>query len=68
MRGLSERAPQFLRDCGEEGVSRHARLQFLPTGGERVTGAAEGATFSMLGASCFSDHVTQFGVWWYVVC
>lgn len=31
MRGLSERAPQFLRDCGEEGGSRHARLWFLPT-------------------------------------
>ena len=31
MRGLSEPAPQFLRDCGEEGGSRHARLWFLPT-------------------------------------
>lgn len=31
MRGLSERAPQFLRDCGEEGGFRHARLWFLPT-------------------------------------
>lgn len=31
MRGLSERAPQFLRDCGEKGGSRHARLWFLPT-------------------------------------
>lgn len=30
MRGLSERAPQFLGDCGEGG-SRHARLWFLPT-------------------------------------
>lgn len=30
MRGLSERAPQFLRDSGEGG-SRHARLWFLPT-------------------------------------
>lgn len=31
MRGLSKRAPQFLRDCGEEGGSRHARLWFLLT-------------------------------------
>lgn len=31
MRGLSERAPQFLRDCGEAGGSRRARLWFLPT-------------------------------------
>lgn len=31
MRGLSERAPQFLRDAGEQGGSRHARLWFLPT-------------------------------------
>lgn len=29
MRGLSERAPQFLRGSGEGG-SRHARLWFLP--------------------------------------
>lgn len=31
MMGLSERAPQLLRDCGEEGESTHARLWFLPT-------------------------------------
>lgn len=31
MRGLSERAPQFLRDCGEEGGPRLASLWFLLT-------------------------------------
>lgn len=31
MRGLSERAPQFLRDRGEQGGSSHARLWLLPT-------------------------------------
>lgn len=31
MRGLSERAPQFLRDRGEQGGSGPARLRLLPT-------------------------------------
>lgn len=39
MRGLSERAPQFLRDAGEQGGSRHARLWFLPTARTDRTGS-----------------------------
>lgn len=31
MRGLSERAPQFLRDHGEQGGSSPARVWLLPT-------------------------------------
>lgn len=53
MRGLSERAPQFLRDAGEQGGSRHARLWFLPTARTDRTGS--------LGASSVAFGCWNFG-------